>query len=123
MGPTGLLLFGNYGLAFCILNLSVVSILFVIMSKKPLLRAEGDDITNYAKDDSSILDNSDHSFVRLSFLVLSQLLLFVLGGGFYTFPMWLNFILPDYMSLSRSELTVSYCVSLNFSLILWFYSY
>ena len=92
------------------------------MSKKPLLRADGDDIVNNTKDfvdDDSILANSEHCFIRLSFLILSQILIFVLGGGFYTFPMWLNFILPDYMSLSRSELTVSLLDCLQFYVYLF----
>ncbi len=57
-------------------------------------------------DDDTILSFNQHVYVRSFFLVLAQLMFFVLGAGFYTFPMWLNFILPDYLSLSRAELSV-----------------
>jgi hypothetical protein len=107
-------------------------------SKQPLLSAEVlDDDDGSAgivngntpnRDPNSILQWNEHKSARGIFLVLSQLLFFVLGAGFYTFPMWLNFILPEHISLSRSTLTLLGAapfiglLGISGILVLWFNS-
>ena len=83
-----------------------------------------------ANEDSEdgILQSRDHSTLRLTFLIVSQLLFGTLGAGFYSFPMWLNFILPDHVHLTRQALTLlgsaPFIGLLGISgiLILWFNS-
>lgn len=107
-------------------------------SKQPLLSAEvldDEDGSSGAfngntpnRDPNSILQWNEFKSSRGIFLLVSQLLFFVLGAGFYTFPMWLNFILPDHISLTRSTLTLLGAapfiglLGISGVLVLWFNS-
>ncbi len=64
------------------------------------------DLKEEATGISGILQYKEHRWIRLIFILLAQLLFFVQGAGFYTFPMWLNFIVTDYVDLSREALTL-----------------
>ncbi len=52
-----------------------------------------------------ILQRKEHQMIRLIFILLAQFLFFILGAGFYVFPLWLNFIVTDHVDLSREALT------------------
>lgn len=54
----------------------------------------------------NLLERKDHQSIRLIFLLLSQFLFFILGAGLYVFPLWLNFIVTDNVSLSREALSL-----------------
>lgn len=49
------------------------------------------------------LKYQEHSFLRSLFIFLNLLLYFVGGAAYYSFPMWLNDIIPQYVHISRSE--------------------
>lgn len=78
--------------------------------------------------DDGILQHPDHKFLRMTFLIVSQMLFFTLGSGFYSFPMWLNFILPNHVHLTRQALTLLGSapfiglLGISGALILWFNS-
>jgi MFS family permease len=72
---------------------------------------------------------NDYEFPGLVkvFVVLSLLCFFAEGAAYYSFPMWLNMILPDYVSLSREEVTfvggVTYvALGVTGALLLWYCS-
>lgn len=49
------------------------------------------------------LNFPNHVYPRILLLFQSQMLYFVLGGGYYSFPMWLNQILPNHVAISDQD--------------------
>lgn len=68
----------------------------------PLLKEETPEL--HAQEDSGLLSQKEHSLIRLVFVLGSQFLFFILGAGFYVFPLWLNFIVTDHIDFSREAL-------------------
>lgn len=56
-----------------------------------------------AKSNHGILQFPSYRFVRLVFVVFAQFLYFVLGAGYYCFPMWLNQIIPNHVAISLQD--------------------
>lgn len=74
----------------------------------------------YLHDDGHL----EHAAIRSLFLLLSAVQYVVIGGGWYAFPVYLNQILPDYVPLSSSTITLlggSAFVSMGIvaGLVLW----
>jgi hypothetical protein len=54
----------------------------------------------------SFLKYKEHSFLRSGFILFSQLVFFMLGASFLSFPMWLNQIVVQHVNLSREDLSL-----------------
>lgn len=84
--------------------------------------------SQFEESGDGILLHEEHKSLRMTFLIVSQALFFILGAGFYSFPMWLNFILPNHVHLTRQALTLLGSapfiglLGISGALILWFNS-
>jgi len=55
---------------------------------------------------SPYLKYPEHQFMRTCLIGLALTLFFTLGGGYYSFPMWLNIILAKHVDLSRGDMAL-----------------
>ena len=56
--------------------------------------------------DTGYLQFERNPQLRMIFLTLAKMLYFVVGAGYYTFPVWLNQIISEHVTLSRSFLSI-----------------
>jgi hypothetical protein len=55
---------------------------------------------------SGYLKYKEHKIVRGLYIMMSQLLYFTLGAGYYSFPMWLNQIITKHVDITRETQSI-----------------